>query len=68
MGMLFARRRKDKVEGVTTTENLLVKEPKKVENVQPLKTKSISTNTQKQVIEKKVETPEVTIAQPKFKI
>ena len=39
MGMLFARRRK-KVEGITTTKNLLGLEPKKVENVQPKKTAS----------------------------
>ena len=47
MGMLFARRRKDKVKGVTTTENLLVREQKKVESVQPQKAKSVPTNTQK---------------------
>ena len=60
MGMLFARRREKKVEGVTTTENLLRKEPIKVESVQP-KVKNIPTNTQKQVVEQ-------SITQPKFKI
>ena len=44
MGMLFARRRKEKVEGVTTTNNLLVKEPKKVESVHPPKSKDIPTH------------------------
>ena len=44
MGMLLARRRRDNINGVTTTENLLVKEPKKVENAQPLKAKSVPTN------------------------
>ena len=43
MGMLFARRRKEKVEGVTTTNNLLVKEPKKVEDVQPQRVRNIPT-------------------------
>ena len=61
MGMLFARRRERKVEGVTTTENLLRKEPIKVENVQP-KVKNIPTNTQKQGV------VEQSITQPKFKI
>ena len=37
MGMLFARRRKKKAEGVTTTDNFLSKERKKVENVEPKK-------------------------------
>jgi hypothetical protein len=37
MGMLFARRREKKSDKVTTTKNLLVKEHKKVENVQPKK-------------------------------
>jgi hypothetical protein len=62
MGMLFARRRERKVEGVTTTENLLRKEPIKVESVEP-KVKNIPTNTQKQnVVEQQPTT------QPKFKI
>jgi hypothetical protein len=52
MGMLFARRRK-KVEGVTTTKNLIGKEPKKVESVQPQVEKSV---------------PKQTTAQPKFKV
>lgn len=43
MGMLFARRKKENVEGITTTNNLLVKEPKKVENVQSQKSKNIPT-------------------------
>ena len=43
MGMLFARRRTDKVEGITTTDNLLRKEPKKVENVQPQRIRNIPT-------------------------
>lgn len=43
MGMLFARRKRKKVEGVTTTNNLLVKEPKKVENVQPQRIRNIPT-------------------------
>ena len=60
MGMLFARRRERKVEGITTTENLLRKEPIKVESVQP-KAKNISTNTQKQVVEQST-------TQPNFKI
>jgi hypothetical protein len=46
MGMLFARRRKDKVAGVTTTNNLLVKEKKDVANVQPQKVKNVPTNAQ----------------------
>ena len=60
MGMLFARRREKKSEGITTTENLLRKEPIKVESVQP-KVKNIPTNTQKQVVEQST-------TQPKFKI
>lgn len=63
MGMLFARRRNNKVEGVTTTENLLVKEPKKVENIQPTKVKSIPTNAPKQEV-----VVETATTQPKFKI
>lgn len=61
MGMLFARRRERKVEGVTTTDNLLRKEPIKVSNVQPNKVKNIPTNSQKQVVEQST-------TQPKFKI
>ena len=59
MGMLFARRRKNKVVGVTTTENLLVKEPKKVESVQP-KVKSVPIQTKNQDM--------VATTQPKFKV
>lgn len=46
MGMLFARRRKDKVVGLTTTNNLLSKERKNVDNVQPQRAKNIPTNGQ----------------------
>ena len=67
MGMLFARRRNKNVEGVTTTENLLRKEPIKVESVQP-KVKNIPTNTQKGAVEKKVENVQSNTVQPKFKI
>jgi hypothetical protein len=63
MGMLFARRRKDKVEGVTATENLLVKEPKKVESVQP-KVKSVPIEPKQE----KVVVENTTTTQPKFKI
>ena len=62
MGMLFARRKKNNVEGVTTTNNLLLKEPKKVENAITPKVKSVSTNTQKQTVAQ----PSAT--QPKFKV
>lgn len=69
MGMLIARRRKDKVEMVTTTESLLPKEKKKVESVQP-KAKSVPIEPKKQevVVEKKVEEPQVITTQPKFKV
>jgi hypothetical protein len=60
MGMLFARRRKDKVEGITTTENLLQKEPKKVESVKPKVANNVPA---KQDVEVK---PNST--QPKFKV
>lgn len=63
MGMLFARRRKNKVEGITTTENLLVKEINKVENTQPTKVNSVPTNTQK-----KQEVVDKPTTQPKFKV
>jgi hypothetical protein len=55
MGMLFARRKKNKVEGVTTTKNLLNKEPRKVESVQPQRVRSIPTQG-------------ATNSQPKFKV
>ena len=58
MGMLFARKRKNKVKGITTTENLLRKEPKKVENVKPKVANSVPT---KQVVE-------INSTQPKFKV
>ena len=60
MGMLFARRRTDKVEGITTTDNLLRKEPKKVESVKPKVVNSVPT---KQVVDVKP-----TSTQPKFKV
>jgi hypothetical protein len=60
MGMLFARRRKDKVEGITTTENLLQKEPKRVESVKPKVANNVPA---KQDVEVK---PNST--QPKFKV
>lgn len=60
MGMLFARRRMDKVEGITTTENLLGKEPKKVESVKP---KVVNSVPAKQVVDVKA-----TSTQPKFKV
>ena len=64
MGMLFARRRKDNVVGITTTENLLIKEPKKVESVQPKNVKSVPIESKKQ----EVVVENITITQPKFKI
>jgi hypothetical protein len=60
MGMLFARRRTDKVEGITTTDNLLRKEPKKVESVKPKVANNVPA---KQVVEVKP-----TFTQPKFKV
>ena len=35
MGMLFARRKNSKAQGITTTEQLLQKEPKKQTGVKP---------------------------------
>ena len=61
MGMLFARRRKNKVKGITTAKDLLRKEGVEVENVKPNKVKSIPTNTQKEVVEKPT-------TQQKFKV
>ena len=60
MGMLFARRKTKKVEGITTTDNLLRKEPKKVESVKPKIVNSVPT---KQVVDVKP-----TTTQPKFKV
>lgn len=60
MGMLFARRKTNKVEGITTTDNLLRKEPKKVESVKPKVANSVPT---KQVVDVKP-----TSTQPKFKV
>lgn len=60
MGMLFARRRKNKVEGITTTENLLRKEQKQVESVKPKVANSVPA---KQVVDVKP-----TTTQPKFKV
>jgi hypothetical protein len=60
MGMLFARRRKNEVEGITTTENLLRKEPKKTESVKPKVANSVPA---KQVVD-----VNPTTTQPKFKV
>ena len=60
MGMLFARRRTNKVEGITTTENLLRKEQKQAESVKPKVANSVPA---KQVVEVKP-----TSMQPKFKV
>lgn len=60
MGMLFARRRTNKIEGVTTTNNLLRKEQKQVENVKPKVANSVPA---KQVVDVKP-----TSTQPKFKV
>ena len=43
MGMLFARRRTPKSKKVTTSNILLGKQPKNVENVQPKKDNNIPT-------------------------
>ena len=59
MGMLFARRRTDKVEGITTTENLLRKEPKKAENVRPQPARSVPVQRRERVVDP---------TQPKFKV
>jgi hypothetical protein len=60
MGMLFARRKRNKVEGITTTDNLLQKEPKRVESVKPKVANNVPA---KQDVEVK---PNST--QPKFKV
>ena len=60
MGMLFARRRTNKVEGITTTENLLRKEQKQAESVKPKAANSVPA---KQFVEVKH-----TSTQPKFKV
>lgn len=60
MGMLFARRRTNKIEGVTTTENLLRKEQKQVESVKPKVANSVPA---KQVVD-----VNPTSTQPKFKV
>lgn len=60
MGMLFARRRTNKVEGITTTDNLLRKEQKQAESVKPKVANSVPA---KQVVDVK---PNST--QPKFKV
>ena len=60
MGMLFARRRKDKVEWITTTDNLLRKEQKQAESVKP---KLANSGPAKQVVDVKS-----TSTQPKFKV
>ena len=59
MGMLFARRRKDKVEGITTTDNLLPKEPKKAENVRPHPARNVPVQRRESVVDP---------TQPKFKV
>lgn len=61
MGMLFSRRRTEKVKGVTTTDVLLQKEPKKVENVKPKVVNSVP--TKQDVVAVKTST-----TQPKFKV
>jgi hypothetical protein len=60
MGMLFARKRTNNIEGVTTTENLLRKEQKQVESVKPKVANSVPA---KQVVDVKP-----TSTQPKFKV
>ena len=59
MGMLFARRRTNKVEGITTTDNLLQKEPKKAESVKPKIVNSVPVQTKTSV---------GSTTQPKFKV
>lgn len=41
MGMLFARRKTQKTEGVTTSEKLLPKEANKAESVRPIPAKNV---------------------------
>ncbi len=60
MGMLFARRRTNKVEGITTTDNLLRKEQKQAESVKPKVSNSVPA---KQVVDVRP-----TSTQPKFKV
>lgn len=60
MGMLFARRKTKKVEGITTTDNLLRKEQKQAESVKPKVANSVPV---KQVVDVKP-----TSTQPKFKV
>ena len=60
MGMLFARRRNGKVEGITTANNLLRKEQKQAESVKPKAANSVPA---KQVVDVKP-----TSTQPKFKV
>ena len=60
MGMLFARRRNGKVEGITTANNLLRKEQKQAESVTPKLANSVPA---KQVVDVKP-----TSTQPKFKV
>ena len=60
MGMLFARRRREQVESITTTENLLQKEHKKAESVKSQVAKGVP-------VEQKIVT-ERTVTQPKFKV
>ena len=59
MGMLFARRR-DKVEGITTTDNLLQKEPKKAESVRPQPVRNVPVQNKTNVA--------TSATQPKFKV
>ena len=60
MGMLFARRRNGKLEGITTANNLLRKEQKQAESVKPKVANSVPA---KQVVDVKP-----TSTQPKFKV
>ena len=60
MGMLFARRRTNKVEGITTTQTLLPKTEKKAESVKPKIANGVPV---KQVVDVKP-----TSTQPKFKV
>ena len=60
MGMLFARRRNGKVEGITTANNLLRKEQKQAERVKPKVANSVP--AKQFVVVKQTST------QPKFKV
>lgn len=53
MGMLFARRKHNKSEGITTTQSLL---PKNTESVKPKVAKSVPVETKR------------VVTQPKFKV